>query len=211
MVDRRDVQNTYAQIGRHFAKTRPEPWEEVTEFLDNRTGTLGADIGAGNGRHAEVLARHVDSVLAIDASQAILETAIERADDRDFAMFPVLGDAMDLPMCSNRVDLGIYVATIHHLPTRTARIESLDELARILTDEGTAIVSAWAVTHERFERSTGFDTEIDWTLPDSTIVPRFYHIYDRTEFEFELAESDLSIEDLFESRGNFYAIVTAKG
>ncbi|MFB6229360.1 MAG: SAM-dependent methyltransferase, partial [Halobacteriales archaeon] len=56
MPRRRDVRETYERIAAHFAQTRPEPWEEVAGFLDGRSGAVGLDIGAGNGRHAELLA-----------------------------------------------------------------------------------------------------------------------------------------------------------
>ena len=51
------VRDTYDRIGAHFARTRPEPWEEVRRFLEGRSGDLGLDVGVGNGRHAELLRR----------------------------------------------------------------------------------------------------------------------------------------------------------
>lgn len=211
MADRSDVRATYDRIGRHFAKTRPEPWEEVSAFLDDRSGGIGLDVGAGNGRHTEVLADCVETVLALDASWTILSTATQRASDRGFGLSAVLGDAARLPVRTGCVDLATYIATIHHLPTRSVRRESLDELARVLGRDGAGLVSTWAVTHERFDRSSGFDVELDWTLPDGETVPRFYHIYDRDEFERDLEASALRIEYVYESAGNFYAVVAGKG
>ncbi|MFC6728796.1 SAM-dependent methyltransferase, partial [Natronoarchaeum mannanilyticum] len=84
---------------------------------------------------------------------------------------------------------------------------SLDELARALAPEGRALVSAWSTAHDRFDRSEGFDTTVDWTLPGGETVPRFYHVYDPDEFRADLSASDLAVEDAFLSSGNCYAVV----
>ncbi len=83
----------------------------------------------------------------------------------------------------------------------------MDELARILTSDGVAIISAWSVSHNRFDAEVGFDTTIDWTLPDGEVVPRFYHIYDLEEFRADLNASQLAINSTYEASGNCYAQV----
>lgn len=210
MGSRRGVRATYDQIAGHFAKTRPEPWPEIADFLDGRTGTKGLDIGVGNGRHAELLADHVVSVFGLDLSVAALRTGLDRADQRGFQLSAVQGDAASLPFVNDAFDLAVYIATVHHLPTRDLRVRSLNELARVLDPAGAAIVSAWSTTHPRFSRDTGFDTTIDWSLPDGETVERYYHIYDPGEFREDVASSDLTIEESFVSSGNCYAIVESK-
>ncbi|MFC6771880.1 class I SAM-dependent methyltransferase, partial [Halorubrum pallidum] len=125
----------------------------------------------------------------------------------DIASF-VHGDAAALPVADDAIGLAVYVATLHHLPTRDARIRSLDELARVLDADGTALVSAWSTAHDRFERESGFDTTVDWTLPGGETVPRYYHVYAPDEFEVDLAESRLSVVESTVSSGNCYAVVT---
>jgi len=100
-------------------------------------------------------------------------------------------------------------STLHHLPSREARVRSLDELARVLAPGGTALVSAWSTAHDRFDREEGFDTTVDWTLPGGETVPRYYHIYSPAEFEIDLGESAPSVVDVDISSGNCYATVTA--
>lgn len=207
MPSRRAVRETYERIAGHFGETRPEPWDEVATFLEGRSGTVGLDLGAGNGRHAELLAPRVDRVLALDASRAAIGTAIERGEDQGFELASCLGDASGLPLEASVVDLAAYIATIHHLPDRETRVASLDELARVLGPDGAAVVSAWSVSHDRFDRNEAFDTEIDWTLPDGETVPRFYHVYDIAEFDADLHRSDLRVVETFESNGNCYGIV----
>jgi ubiquinone/menaquinone biosynthesis C-methylase UbiE len=203
-----DVHRTYDRIAGHFAQTREYPWPEVESFLDARTADVALDLGCGNGRHAELLAERADRVLGVDASTGLLQEAVDRARDREFEVELVAGDAARIPIRGNTVDLAVYVATLHHLPDRGARVASLDELARVLDAGGAAVVSVWSTEHDRFDRREGFDTTVDWTLPGGETVPRFYHVYDPAEFDADLADSALTVVESFVSSGNCYAVVT---
>lgn len=210
MDESRTVRETYDRIAAHFARTREHPWPEVESFLEGRKGSLGLDLGCANGRHVELLAARTDRAIGVDVSRGLLEKARERARSRGFAASLVQGDAATLPIRSERVGLAVYVATIHHLSDRKTRIRSLDELARVLVPDGRALVSAWSTAHRRFEDGEGFDTTIDWTLPDGETVPRFYHIYAPEEFESEVGDSALALDSFEVSSGNCYAVVRKK-
>jgi len=204
------VRETYDRIGTHFAKTRANPWPEVEEFLADRSGEVGLDIGCGNGRHTEVLAACCARTLGLDVSRELLTVAADRpaaAGDSPRTFDLVQGDAATLPVAADCVDLAVYVATLHHLPTRAGRVASLDELARVLAPGGRALVSAWSTTHDRFDADEGFDTTVDWTLPGGEVVDRFYHIYDPQEFENDVVESGLDLVSVEVSNGNCYAVV----
>ncbi len=202
------MQAVYDEIADHFSETRTYPWPEVEAFLAERDGAVGLDVGCGNGRHAAVLSDCVDTVLALDLSRELLFEARERMDAGGWHAECLQGNAARLPVADDTVDLAIYVATLHHLPDRESRVRSLSELARVLTDSGSALVSAWSTAHDRFEdREAGFDTTIDWTLPSGETVERFYHIYDPDEFVADLRRSELVIEESYLSSGNCYAEV----
>jgi ubiquinone/menaquinone biosynthesis C-methylase UbiE len=207
------VRAVYDEIADHFAKTRAYPWPEVEEFLDGLEPgerAVGLDLGCGNGRHAAPLAEAVERVLAVDVSRELLFEAGGRMERDGWNASLVQGDAARLPIATDAVDAAVYVATLHHLPDRETRVESLDELARVLAPGGRALVSAWSTAHDRFdaaEAEAGFDTTVEWTLPGGEAVERFYHIYAPAEFEADLAASDLSVERSFLSSGNCYAVV----
>jgi ubiquinone/menaquinone biosynthesis C-methylase UbiE len=211
------VRRTYDRIAGHFASTREYPWPEVTTFLEGRDAGTGTalDVGCGNGRHAEALADRADVVVGLDASRGLLGEARDRASARGFGrrLRLVQGDAARLPLRDGTVDLAVYVATLHHLRPRPRRVESLDELARVLAPAGRALVSAWSTVHDRFadevdrDAREGFDTTVDWTLPGGERVPRYYHVYHPEEFEVDLAASDLAVVESFVSSGNCYAVV----
>ena len=210
---RAGVRETYERIGTHFSKTREYAWPEVESFVaDAPDCGTALDIGCGNGRHAALLADAADHVVGLDASRALLSAATERVGDRAAL---VLGDATRLPLAANSVDLAVYVATLHHLPSAADRRASLDELARVLAPDCRALVSAWSTAHDRFDApedaETGFDTTVDWTLPGGETVPRFYHIYAPAEFRRALDESDLTTASFEISSGNCYAVVRSEG
>ncbi|WP_049934036.1 class I SAM-dependent methyltransferase [Halarchaeum acidiphilum] len=203
----------YDRIAAHFSETRAHPWPDVVDFVEGRSGARGLDLGCGNGRHAELLADACDAVVGVDASAGLLAEARTRAAEKgyDADLALVRGDAQRVPLRDDAIDLAVYVATLHHLPSRDARVASLDDLARVLTPGGEALLSVWSTTHDRFEGREGFDTTVEWTLPGGDVEPRFYHIYDPDEFRADLAASALAVVDVYESQGNSYAIVTSEG
>jgi tRNA (uracil-5-)-methyltransferase TRM9 len=170
---------------------------------------VGLDVGCGNGRHAESLSAVVDRVVGVDVSAELLRTARERAEDRGTDPRPhlVQADAASLPVASGAIDVAVYVATVHHLRPRSRRVASLSELSRVLAPSGRALVSAWSTAHDRFDAESGFDTTVPWTLPGGESVPRFYHIYDPTEFAADIRESGLRLVASTVSSGNCYAVV----
>ena len=204
-----DPQETYDRIAAHFAATREYAWPEVEQFVDEwgQDRRRALDLGCGNGRHAELLADHVDRVVGLDVSRGLLTEARTRAAERDFSVDLVHGDAARLPFVDGGFDLAVYVATLHHLQSRDARVASLSELARVLTPEGRAVVSVWSTEHDTFDAQMGFDTTVDWTLPGGETVPRYYHIYDPEEFRADLESSALMVVETFVSSGNCYAVV----
>jgi len=212
---RREVRESFDVIADHFAETRHHPWPEVRAFVDGVADRERAlDVGCGNGRHSELLAEVADETIALDASLALLQTARERAALKE-GIDLLQGDASHLPLAGNSVDVAVYVATIDHLPSRDVRLQSLDELARVLRPDGRALVSTWSTAHDRFDASAdaeeGFDATIEWTLPGGDTVDRFHHIYAPAEFRTDLDASDLALVDFEISSGNCYAVVRPEG
>jgi ubiquinone/menaquinone biosynthesis C-methylase UbiE len=206
------VRAVYDEIAPHFSKTREYPWPEIEDFLGRVDGgDVGLDVGCGNGRHVDPLAEITDRVLALDASRGVLDEARKRLETAGIQAVLFQGDAAALPLADGSVDVALSIATIHHLPDRETRVESLRELRRVLAPEGSALVSAWSTAHDRFDTdpddSEGFDTTLDWTLPDGETLGRFYHVYAPAEFDADLNAAGLTVDDSYVSSGNCYAEV----
>jgi ubiquinone/menaquinone biosynthesis C-methylase UbiE len=204
------IREVYDRIGSHFSETRRYPWTDVTDFLDTVDGTVGLDVGCGNGRHTEAMASVVSESVGLDLSRTLLQEARDRVAESGVSATFLQGTATVLPFADSTVDVGLYIAAIHHLRDRDARVASLDELARVLGTDGIGLVSSWCTAHDTFDRESGFDTTVDWTLPDGTTVPRFYHIYDHAEFEADLRASALELDATWISKGNCYARVRGR-
>lgn len=203
---RADMAAVYDEIADRFSATRRYVWPEVDEFCTSHTGDIALDIGCGNGRHTALLVEQSQTALGVDLSLELLSIAVSRVPGATFCT----GDALNLPVRSNIVDLGLYVATIHHLPSRAERIASLNELNRVLSNTGIALISTWSTAHDRFEEpsdGTGFAAIIDWTYPEGGSVPRYYYIYHPDEFVADIEASALSIESHNVSSGNCYITV----
>jgi tRNA (uracil-5-)-methyltransferase TRM9 len=204
-TSRRSVKATYDRIGSHFAETRSHPWPAVESFLTEVPhAAVGLDCGCGNGRHLPLLADRVDRALAVDVSVSLLNETIDRV---DVPFDPILAEASALPFGDDSIDTAMYIATLHHLPTEADRRDSITELARVLGPDGRGLVSAWSVTHDRFDADRGHDRTVEWTLPDGETVDRFYHVYDPAEFERDVRASEATTVRTFTESGNCYAVI----
>lgn len=102
----------YDTIGRTYAQTRrsdPRIAAKLLEILTSGQASTIADIGAGTGSYALVLAEHGYRVLAVEPSatmrsQAIAHPAIEWFD----------GYADNLPLSNQLVDAAIIMLAFHH-------------------------------------------------------------------------------------------------
>lgn len=102
----------YDTIGRTYAQTRrsdPRIAAKLLKILASWQASTIADIGAGTGSYALVLAEHGYRVLAIEPSttmrsQAITHPAVEWID----------GYAENLPLTNQAADAAIIMLAFHH-------------------------------------------------------------------------------------------------
>ena len=103
-MDKNGVIAYYDGIAAHYDNAAAGYSEEQLEDLDEAREQLAAllaghrilELGCGTGAWTEVLAETADSVLALDASEAMLELARLHGEDLDNVAYR-LGDALDLP------------------------------------------------------------------------------------------------------------------
>lgn len=104
----------------------------IEGVLNGKTGASAIDLGCGTGRVAHLLARHYESVRAIDLSSEMIEAA-----RRKHAPPRIVFEAADLMQVTGQYDLVISMMTLHHLPDVEA---SLKHIASLVKPGGTAIL-----------------------------------------------------------------------
>lgn len=217
---KRDVRATYERIADSFATTRRTVWPEAKAFIESlipRSRVL--DVGSGNGRHSIALARHGHASIAVDFSRRLLAIGRRDADrpavSREIAW--VEGEATQLPFRDTTFDAAVCVAVLHHLPDEEERISAVVELRRVLRRGAPLFLSAWSRDEPRFRsfpstKAEGSgDVEVPWTMPDGSVVPRFYHLFREGELERLIIESGLHGERFFRGAGNWFALARTNG
>jgi len=132
---------------------RVQNWEEVAESpvfqrLAERVVHLAApraddivvDLGAGTGLLTLALAAQVETVIAVDASPAMLERLAERAQQANAANIELrVADLRSLPLPDASVTLAVSNYAFHHLDDRAKEL-ALAELRRVLVPGGRLVV-----------------------------------------------------------------------
>ena len=225
---KKGLTHTYDSIARHFDITRYKPWPETMKFADRlKPNSQILDLGCGNGRNLRHLASKGMRVFGLDISQGQLEIAghrtLDEVPDADFHL--LAGDAEFIPLKENKLDAVIFIATLHHLPSQDARLNSLKEIHRILRPGGLCLVSAWAREQEKFEKELREGQEVigdgweegdillPWTLKEGDNVNngrkymRYYHLFTGGEFDDLLGRAGFEVLDRYVTCDNHYAIL----
>jgi ArsR family transcriptional regulator len=136
------------RLGRDYVPGKS--WKSLAEaFLRLLPPTVIADLGAGDGSFALLLAQAATRVIAVDSSQKMLDVAREQALRNGVANVEFrLGDMEELPIDDGSVDLAIFSQSLHHAghPERAVR-----EAWRILRPGGRTVVLDLA--KHRFEEA----------------------------------------------------------
>ena len=128
-------------------------------------------------------------------------------------------DASSLPLKDESFGACIYVAALHHLPTRQDRLASLKEAARCLRVGGRILISVWAFEQKRFEDefeahklmgAGSGDVFVPIKARDGKVIQRFYHLFVEGELEQLVAESGFHIEQHFKSHDNHFVVAVRR-
>jgi ubiquinone/menaquinone biosynthesis C-methylase UbiE len=117
----------------------------INRLLRHKHFARAVDIGGGYGRLCLLLKHYADKIVLAEPSQQQLDMAKDfLKDDPEIERKLVQADDLQLPDAS--VDLVTMVRVMHHLPDPTAE---LAEIARVLTDDGYAIIEMANYAHAR--------------------------------------------------------------
>src|SRR6185436_15603677 len=113
---RRYFDELAGKFGRQYVPGRS--WKGIAEaLLKLMPPMVIADLGAGEGTIAQLMAQRAKKVIAIDNSEKMVEFGVELARKHGIANLEYrLGDLEDVPIRSGTVDLAFLSQALHHAP-----------------------------------------------------------------------------------------------
>jgi len=205
-----NIELIYDLIADEFDKTRVRQWPCVLFFLNSFPSNASIlDIGCGNGKYLNY--RNNDlKMKGIDISMKLVEICKNKG-------FDVIKAPMtDIPYADNTFDGIICIASYHHLDNDIDRQKTLNEIHRILKNEGVALIEIWGKeqTKENANKNAlNFKNKsnlVKWTsIKTGEVYYRYYNIYSCGELEEEITrlKPEFKIIESGYEKGNYYVKV----
>lgn len=145
----RDYFNKLAgKFGRSYCPGRT--WKGVSHMLLTLIGPITvADLGAGEGTLAQLMARHAKRVIAVDNSEKMVEFGAALARKHGFENLEYrLGDIEDPPIAAASVDMALLSQALHHASNPARAISAAHRILK----KGGRIAVLDLLSH-RFEKA----------------------------------------------------------
>ena len=117
----------------------------IRRLLNGKRFKKAVDVGGGYGRHCILLEEYADRVVLAEPSQQQLDLAADYLKDHPMIDRKLM-QADDLAFKDGEVDLLTMIRVMHHLPNPAPEFA---EIARVLSDEGCAIIEVANYAHAR--------------------------------------------------------------
>ncbi|MBU1954030.1 class I SAM-dependent methyltransferase [Patescibacteria group bacterium] len=194
------IKHTYDTIADEFSQSRNYIGREFSHFDLKGSGKI-VDIGCGNGRFAGFL--HLKGkyeYFGIDNNIKLLRIASAKYPKYKF----IEGDQLKLPLKDGSADLAVNLRAFHHIPSEKLRLKALEEMRRILAEDGTLIISVWNLWQRKYIKQLATaiarwiftfgdydynDTFIPWNGKNK----RYYHAFTKRELKSIIKKAGLNI------------------
>ncbi|KAI2625506.1 uracil-5--methyltransferase TRM9 [Xylaria nigripes] len=219
------VHGVYESIAGHFSSTRYKPWPFIASFLRERVtpGSVGLDVGCGNGKYLGVREGGDVHIVGSDRSPSLVRIARGRGHE------VAVADGLALPFRPRCADFVLCIAVIHHMSTRERRVDALRKLLECLREDGQVLVYVWALEQSSSRRGWDTNSEQDQLVPwvmkasqnkkdkesggggeaggfGDTTYERFYHLYREGELEEDMREAGGKVMESGYERDNWWVI-----
>ncbi len=185
----------YNLVASHFSATRYELWEWLKPFKKLvKDGQNILDWGCGNGRLIALFENKKIKYFGLDQSEGLLKCAKEKWDKEikegkvNFFSTAKREKTFD----KDFFDLAFLIASFHHLPDDTTRLDLLNKIHTELKPKGKIIITVWNLESDWAERKLKKDWEkmnandflVPWHNNDGQImVKRYYHHFSEAELK----------------------------
>ncbi|GAW15390.1 hypothetical protein ANO14919_047990 [Xylariales sp. No.14919] len=215
------VHSVYESIAGHFSSTRYKPWPFIASFLRERvaSGSVGLDVGCGNGKYLGVREGADVHMIGSDRSPSLVGIARGRGFD------VAVADGLALPFRPGCADFVLCIAVIHHMSTRERRVDALRKLLACVRGDGQVLVYVWALEQSSSRRGWDVNSEQDQLVPwvmkanqnkkdkesggnegVDTTYERFYHLYREGELEEDIRAAGGRVLESGYERDNWWVI-----
>jgi SAM-dependent methyltransferase len=163
-----DIKDFYNEIAYEFDKTRVNIWKCVAKFLKKfESNSYILDIGCGNGKN--MLYRNDLKIKGIDISSELVKICKKKNLD------VIEGNMINLPFDNNTFDGLLVVASYHHLTNNDDRKKAINEMYRVVKDDGLVFIEVWDKIINEWKSKSKNKTYI-----------RYYHHYTQDELANEI-------------------------
>lgn len=216
MIDSTDVikhnRDVYNRIAPYFSATREYNWTDVVMFAEyTKPGDKVLDLGCGNGRLYQMLAKKQVQYFGLDQSEVLIKIAEQKFPEAKF----VVGEMSILPFANETFDVIYCVAALNHIPGRELQLKCLAEMYRVLKSGGKLLMANWNLfsktaqakatehnwTIKSDPKSVGIDVMVPWKKSDGEILgERYYHGFTISELKDLFIAVDFKVDDQYYSR-----------
>jgi len=201
-IDDKYVKNVYEKISKHFSNTRVYTWKWIDNFIySQKKNSFILDIGCGNGRNM-IFSDY--NFIGVDNCNGFLEICREKN------LNVLNANMINIPITSNSFDAIICIASFHHLSTFELRIQSLNEIKRLIKSGCDILLSVWSINQPKKTKKTFYsygDTIVTYNK-FGTIYERYYYIFKIDEIKNLFKLCGLLLKNHFYDCGNEIFILT---
>jgi len=208
-------EETYDIVSEEWDNKRQYEWEQIVNFLksiSNNSSLL--DLGCGAGRHLETALKldfKKENILGSDQSQNQLNIVKEKGFKTKKA------DLINLPFENSSYDNIICIAAHHHLLDPKEQLKSLEEIKRVLKNNGKVLISNWFPTKEYVKKQLEKNkfqfldekkqkVRVTFTFENKK-YDRYYYLFKEEELIELCKNANLEIESKEYNKGNLYLIL----
>ncbi len=203
------VQGFYNEVSVHFNETRTLPWPEfeiLKPYIKKDSKIL--DYGCGNGRLLNYLKKLPIDYTGLDNSEKLIKICKEKYPDQKF----ILHQETKLPFKDETFDEVLPIATLHHIPSKELRQETVAEFSRVLKHGGYLLMTNWNLWQKKYRKYVikniftkndleWQDANIPWTFPNtSKTVQRYCHTFTKRELNKLAKQNNFKVIKQFYSR-----------